>query len=373
MDSVLFIFGTRPEAIKLAPVIKAFDQSKLFKSIVCTTGQHKEMLQQAIDFFKLNVDHQLDVMTTNQSLFGLTSKIINQLEPILADSKIKYVVVQGDTTTAFCGALAAYYAGKKVIHVEAGLRTWNKNSPFPEEINRALVGRIADLHFVPTEMAKNNLLMENVDPLKIFNVGNTVIDALNFTIENVNSQKTSAFEGFDGIDFSKKIILITGHRRESFGQPFQNILESIKELAEKFDQFQFIFPVHLNPIVKNHVEKVLANQSNIFLLSPLPYELNIWLMSKCYLVITDSGGIQEEAPSLGKPVIVTREVTERPEGVEAGVAKLVGHNKNLIISEISQLIENKHYYNSMATRKNPYGNGTSSQQIVSIVENLNSK
>jgi len=366
---VLFVFGTRPEAIKLAPLVKAMEKTGRFEVETCITAQHREMLDQVIDLFQITPTYDLNLMRPGQSLFGITAKIMEAMEGVLDQSAPDYVIVQGDTTTAFCGALAAYYKQIKVGHIEAGLRTDNKYSPFPEEVNRSLIGRIADHHFAPTQLAADNLTRENIDPKSVHIVGNTVIDALFLTLDIINSGGEDGFqETFNFLNFEKRIILITGHRRESFGTPFQNIFEAIKKLATRYSDVEFVYPVHLNPNIQNHVGGILGDQSNVHLIDPLPYPQLVWLMSKCHLVLTDSGGIQEEAPSLGKPVLVTREVTERPEGIEAGVSRIVSTKQSTIISAVTELLESTEAYGRMSNAQNPYGDGSSCQQIIDIIE-----
>ena len=362
---ILFIFGTRPEAIKLAPVIKEFKTD--FDIKICVTGQHKHMLDQVLDFFKISPDYNLNVMKENQSLFDVTSKILKGLEGILDRENPDLIFVQGDTTTAFIGALAGFYKKVKIAHVEAGLRSHQKYSPFPEEINRVLVGHLADYHFAPTEKAKQNLEKEGIEN-NIWIVGNTVIDALFLGLDIIKQYGEEKFYNyFSFVDFSKRIILVTGHRRESFGKPFENICYALKEIANNFEDVEIIYPVHLNPNVREPVNRILKYQKNIHLIEPLPYSYLIWLMNKSYLVLTDSGGIQEEAPGLGKPVLVMRNVTERIEGIEAGTAKLVGTEKEKIISNLSILLENEEEYDKMAKAINPYGDGRSSQKIKKIM------
>jgi len=353
---ILFIFGTRPEAIKMAPVIKEFKKEKSIDVKVCITAQHREMLDQVLNFFGIKPDYDLNLMKPNQSLFDITANSLKSLEKVLDKEKPDLIFVQGDTTTAFVGALAGFYKKMKVAHIEAGLRSHNKYSPFPEEINRVLVGHVADYHFAPTERAKENLYRENIKK-NVYVVGNTVIDALFLGLNIIKKEGEEKFyKYFDFIDFSKKIILVTGHRRENFGKPFENICYALKEIAKRED-VEIVYPVHLNPNVKKPVNEILNGVRNIHLIEPLEYPYLIWLMSKSYLVLTDSGGIQEEAPSLGKPVLVMRDVTERTEGIEAGTAKLVGTSKETVINEISILLDNKKYYDKMAKAINPYGKG----------------
>ncbi len=364
---ILFIFGTRPEAIKLAPLIKEFQKTKGFEVKICVTAQHREMLDQVLNFFKINPDYDLNLMKPNQSLFKLTANIIESLENVLNDFDPDLIFVQGDTTTAFVGALAGFYNQTKVAHIEAGLRSKHKYSPFPEEINRVLVGHIADYHFAPTEQAKENLYREGITE-NIWVVGNTVIDALFLGLQIIKTQgEEEYYHYFNFMDFSKKIILVTGHRRESFGEPFKNICFALKDIVNSFEDVEIIYPVHLNPNVRQPVNEILRGHPRVHLIEPLEYPYLIWLMEKAYLILTDSGGIQEEAPSLGKPVLVMREVTERTEGIEAGTARLVGTNREKIFLETAKLLEDREEYEKMAKAVNPYGDGKASQRIVSIV------
>ena len=369
---ILFILGTRPEAIKLAPLIIKFRLDKKYETKVCITAQHREMLDHVLSFFEIIPDYDLNLMKHNQTLPELTANALKEINLILLDFKPECVFVQGDTTTAFVGALAAYYNKIKVAHVEAGLRSGNKYAPFPEEINRKLISQIADYHFAPTELSLNNLHEENITT-NVFNVGNTVIDALLLALNKIKSSNENVyFNKFSFLDFSKKIILLTVHRRENFGAPFIQIIEAIKELAAKYkDDVQFIYPVHLNPNIKIPVDEHLSNIKNVFLIEPLQYSDLVWLMFKSYMVLTDSGGIQEEAPSFGKPVLVLRDVTERPEGITAGVSKLVGTYKNNIINEVELLIKDSSYYEKMSKTINPYGDGTTSDNIIKTFKNLN--
>ncbi len=369
MKKVLIVFGTRPEAIKMAPVVKEFKKNiETFETKVCVTAQHREMLDQVLHFFKIVPDYDLDLMKPNQNLYSLTGDIINGMKPILEEFKPDYVLVHGDTTTSTASALAAFYSGAKVGHVEAGLRTYNKLAPFPEEINRQLTGRIADYHFSPTSMSKANLLSEKTNEDSIVVTGNTVIDALLESVNIVNSitdnddiKKLEAI-----IDSGKKLVVVTGHRRENHGQGFLNICDALSTLAKK-DDVQVVYPVHLNPNVQKPVYSILGDNPNIHLIDPLPYEAFIWLMDKAYLIITDSGGVQEEAPSLGKPVLVMRDTTERPEAVEAGTVILVGANKDKILREATDLLNNMERYQEMSTLHNPYGDGKASQRIVEFL------
>jgi UDP-N-acetylglucosamine 2-epimerase (non-hydrolysing) len=370
----LIIFGTRPEAIKMASLVKKFQEQPLFITRVCVTAQHRDMLDQVLDFFNIKPDYDLDLMRPNQNLYNLTSDIILGLKPILEEFQPDYVYVHGDTTTTMAASIAAFYAGAKICHVEAGLRTQNKLSPFPEEINRQVTSRIADFHFAPTLQAKTNLLLENVSEESITVTGNTVIDALLESVVKVNDIENKEIENLKTIiDSTKKIILVTGHRRENHGQGFINICEALKEIAIKNKEVQIIYPVHLNPKVKEPVFKILGAVDSIHLIEPLAYSAFVWLMNQSYLIITDSGGVQEEAPSLGKPVIVLRETTERPEAVEVGTVILVGTDKEKIVKECEELLVNKQKYQRMRKLHNPYGDGMASERIISFIAALNRK
>ncbi len=374
---VLIVFGTRPEAIKMAPVIKQFELNKdKFDTIVCVTAQHREMLDQVLNLFDIKPQYDLGLMTNNQSLHDLTSKVLLGITEVIEQEKPDLVLVQGDTTTTFVSALAAYYLKIPVAHIEAGLRTQNKYSPFPEEINRRITSHIADFHFAPTSEAKKNLLNEGIPESSIFVTGNTVIDALKWV---VNKQKGESkkwnnyFLSKYNISFSTTIrtVLVTGHRRESFGQGFKNICIAIKQLAENDSNIQIIYPVHLNPNVQKPVYSILNNIRNVYLIQPLDYEPFVFLMNKSYLILTDSGGIQEEAPSLGKPVLVMRDTTERPEGIKAGTAKLVGTDSKTIVSETEKLLYDKVEYEKMARAINPYGDGNSARKILKFIKVIN--
>ncbi len=365
--TLLFIFGTRPEAIKMAPLIVAARKEMGFKTVVCVTAQHREMLDQVLNFFHITPDYDLDVMKQNQDLFDVTTSVLSGLKNVLQEVKPDVVFVQGDTATAFIGALAAFYCKIKVAHIEAGLRSHNKYSPYPEEIYRALVGRLADYHFAPTKRACKHLANENISE-NVYNVGNTVIDALFLGLEMIkNADQKPYLDCFNFLNFSNKIILITGHRRESFGEPFKNLCRAFALLADQYPDIQFVYPVHLNPNVQEPVRSILGDRKNIFLIDPLDYSKMIWLIEKSFIIITDSGGIQEEAPSLGKPVLVTRDVTERMEGVEEGTAKLVGTSTEVIVMETKLLIESEVAYAKMAYAVNPYGDGASCEQIMEIL------
>jgi UDP-N-acetylglucosamine 2-epimerase (non-hydrolysing) len=369
----LIVFGTRPEAIKMAPLVKAFEKETEFETRVCITAQHREMLDQALDFFEIIPHYDLDLMRPNQNLYSLTATIIESMKPVLEDYKPDYVYVHGDTTTTMAAALSAFYSGAKVCHVEAGLRTFNKRNPFPEEMNRSIAGRLTDYHFAPTEVSKENLLKENVPENDIIVTGNTVIDALLFSVKKLkkdNYTDTEIEQLKKNVDFSKKIILITGHRRENHGQGFINICKALKQIAENNPETQLIYPVHLNPNVQKPVYDLLGNVTNIKLIDPLSYPAFVWLMEKSYVIITDSGGVQEEAPSLGKPVLVMRNTTERPEAVEAGTVILVGTNTDKIVSETEKLLKDKKHYETMSKTHNPYGDGRACERITGFILSL---
>ena len=367
----LIIFGTRPEAIKMAPLVKEFLKNKReFETKVCITAQHREMLDQVLSFFEIIPDYDLDLMKPNQNLYSLTADIITNLKPILEDFKPDFVYVHGDTTTTMAASIAAFYSGAKVCHVEAGLRTFNKRSPFPEEVNRSIAGSIADYHFAPTTTSKQNLLNENISESDILVTGNTVIDALDFSSSKVTSEIYSDYEVNNLksiVDKSKRLILVTGHRRENHGQGFINICSALKEIAKDNSDVQIIYPVHLNPNVQKPVYELLAGIENVQLISPLSYPAFVWLMNKSYLIITDSGGVQEEAPSLGKPVLVMRDTTERPEAVDAGTVFLVGTDKEKIVKETNNLLNNEDAYLKMSKLHNPYGDGTACREIVNFI------
>ncbi len=367
MKKVLIVFGTRPEAIKMAPVVKAFYQSRDFETKICVTAQHREMLDQVLAFFDITPDYDLNLMKPNQNLYNLTGEIINGLKPVLEEFNPDFVFVHGDTTTTMAGSIAGFYSNAKVCHVEAGLRTFNKYAPFPEEINRQITGRIADFHFAPTEKSKQNLLAENILEDGILVTGNTVIDALLDGVEKVkliDNEQINMLKGLVNPD--KDLILVTGHRRENHGEGFLNICKALKEIASE-NNVQIIYPVHLNPNVQKPVNEILSDVVNIDLIAPLPYEAFLWLMEKSKLIITDSGGVQEEAPSLGKPVLVMRETTERPEAVEAGTVILVGTNVKKIVSEANALLQDASIYERMSKLHNPYGDGKASEKIVEFL------
>jgi UDP-N-acetylglucosamine 2-epimerase (non-hydrolysing) len=370
----LIVFGTRPEAIKMAPLVKEFHKyPQRFETRVCVTAQHREMLDQVLGFFEITPDYDLDLMRPNQNLFSLTADIITNLKEVLEGFKPNYVYVHGDTSTTMATSLAAFYSGSKVCHVEAGLRTFNKLSPFPEEMNRRIAGVVSDYHFPPTEKSKENLLKENVNENQLLVTGNTVIDALNFSSEKVNREEFKDREIEDlksSIDNTKKIILVTGHRRENHGQGFINICKALSTIAKENPKVEIIYPVHLNPNVQKPVYDLLGEVSNIKLIAPLSYPAFVWLMSKSYLIITDSGGVQEEAPSLGKPVLVMRETTERPEAVSAGTVILVGTDAAKITMETERLLKDSLHYKEMSAKHNPYGDGTACKKIVEFIDNL---
>ncbi len=365
---LLFIFGTRPEAIKMAPLVKAFEKHDAFEVVVCVTAQHRQMLDQVLSFFSITPHYDLNLMRPNQSLSTLTAHAITELEPVMKAVQPDVVFLQGDTTTVLAGALAAFYAKAKIAHIEAGLRSGDKHSPFPEEMNRVITTRMTDFHFAPTPLAAKNLQEEGIKD-HIYMVGNTVIDALKLALTIVEKDNDLYVKYFDKIDFSKRIILVTCHRRESFGEPFQKICEAILHVAKTYNDVEFVYPVHLNPNIKEVADRTLI-APNIKLIAPLDYPYLVWLMNKSYMVLTDSGGIQEEAPSLGKPVLVMREVTERTEGVDAGTAKLVGTNKDVIIDAITALLDNPEAYLKMSKAVNPYGQGDTSEQVVEIISKL---
>jgi UDP-N-acetylglucosamine 2-epimerase (non-hydrolysing) len=366
---VLSIFGTRPEAVKMAPVVKQLEAHPQVESRVCVTAQHRQMLDQVLDLFAIHPDVDLNLMRENQSLAGLTSEILVHLEPVLKKENPDWVLVQGDTTTVMTTALLCYYNRIKVGHVEAGLRTGDKWQPFPEEVNRKIAGAVADLHFAPTQHSRQNLLREGVPADSIVVTGNTVIDALQEITRRPAPEHIANLLLEKGVSPGmKQLVLVTAHRRENFGQPIQEICEALKTLAARYEnQIEIVYPVHLNPNIKNVVQAALGEVRNITLLPPLDYLPLVHLMKNSKLVLTDSGGIQEEATSMGIPTLVLREVTERPEGVEAGVLRLVGTDKNRIVSETSRLLENEEAYAAMSQAKNPFGDGRAAQRIVEAI------
>jgi UDP-N-acetylglucosamine 2-epimerase (non-hydrolysing) len=370
MKKILLCFGTRPEAIKMATLANELKKYSCFEIKVCVTAQHREMLDQVLFFFEIKPDYDLDLMKANQSLNQLSSRILSNIDVVLNDFNPDLVIVHGDTTTSTMCAIAAFNNQIKVGHVEAGLRTFNKYSPFPEEINRTITGRIADFHFAPTASAAQNLIEEKVLNNTITITGNTVIDSLFWTINKLDQgYKNATIEQLENaIDFNKNTILITAHRRENFGDGFIAICEAIKQLSVEHSNVNFVFPVHLNPNVQAPVQLILKDIKNVYLIAPLDYPSFVWAMKQSYIILTDSGGVQEEAPSLGIPVLVLRDTTERPEAVEAGTVKLVGTNKNKIIIEVNRLLSDKQYYKSMASAHNPYGDGTANIQIIKYLQ-----
>ena len=364
---VLTIFGTRPEAIKMAPLVEALADDPRFEAKVCVTAQHREMLDQVLDLFAIKPDYDLNIMKPGQDLTDVTCGILKGLKPILEEFKPDYVLVHGDTATTLSSTLAAYYQQIKVGHVEAGLRTNNIYSPWPEEGNRKLTGALANLHFAPTETSKQNLLQENIDAEKIIVTGNTVIDALLEVVEKLETDKKLSAkleEQFNFLDKNKRLVLITGHRRESFGGGFERICEAIATMATNFPDVQFLYPMHLNPNVREPVNRLLKGLGNLFLIEPQDYLPFVYLMNQAFIILTDSGGVQEEAPSLGKPVLVMRDTTERPEAVEAGTVSLVGTNVEKIVSELTKLLTDEQAYKKMSFAHNPYGDGKACMRIL---------
>lgn len=367
---ILTVFGTRPEAIKMAPLVDTLAADERFEAKVCVTAQHREMLDQVLELFEIVPDYDLNLMKPGQDLTDITCGILQGLKPVLEEFKPDHVLVHGDTATTLSTTLAAYYQQIKVGHVEAGLRTCNIYSPWPEEGNRKLTGAIADLHFAPTETSKQNLLSENIDPENIIVTGNTVIDALLDVIEKLETNaelKSSLQAKFDFLDENKHLVLITGHRRESFGGGFERICQAIAQMAAAFPSVEFVYPMHLNPNVREPVNRLLADLNNVFLIEPLDYLPFVYLMNKSYVLLTDSGGIQEEAPSLGKPVLVMRDTTERPEALDAGTVKLVGTNVETIVTELTSLLSNEEAYKKMSFAHNPYGDGKACSRICDVL------
>lgn len=375
MKKILIVFGTRPEAIKMAPLVKEFEKYKEeFQMKVCVTAQHREMLDQVLEIFEIKPDYDLNIMKQGQDLYDVTSRVLTELKPVLEDFNPDVVLVHGDTTTGFASSLASYYKQIKVGHVEAGLRTGDIYSPFPEEMNRKLIGSIATYHFSPTETSAENLRKEGINEGNIFITGNTVIDALKLVIEKIKTSESlknrleEIVKKSGYTENTNKMILVTGHRRENFGEGFLNICKALKQLAKDNKDVDIVYPVHLNPNVRKPVNEILKDIKNVYLIEPLEYEPFIYLMSKSYLVLTDSGGIQEEAPSLGKPVLVMRDTTERPEAVEAGTVKLVGTDFDKIIYEVEKLLNNTEKYEKMSKAHNPYGDGNACERIISILK-----
>lgn len=381
MRTILLVFGTRPEAIKMAPLVKKFQQySNDFKTIVCVTGQHREMLDQVLQIFDIHPDYDLNIMKQGQDLYDVTARVLVGLRDVLQEVKPDVVLVHGDTTTSMAAALAAFYQQIPVGHVEAGLRTHNIYSPWPEEINRQLTGRIATYHFAPTPLSRENLLQEGVDETHISVTGNTVIDALYWVVDKIKGDEDLAQSlreelhqrGYDvnRLSQGKKLVLITGHRRENFGEGFIQICRAIKHLVENYPDVDFVYPMHLNPNVRKPIHEAFDGKQydNMYFIEPLEYLSFVYLMEKSTIVLTDSGGIQEEAPGLGKPVLVMRDTTERPEALEAGTVKLVGTNYDKIVQEVSKLIEDSQYYREMSEAVNPYGDGRACERIVNVLK-----
>lgn len=377
MKKVLLVFGTRPEAIKMAPLVKAFEKETNIISKVCVTAQHREMLDQVLEMFDIKPDYDLNLMKPGQDLFDVTSNVLLGLKDVLNDFSPDVVLVHGDTTTTSSASLASFYNKIKVGHVEAGLRTGDMYSPWPEEANRQITGVLANYHFAPTTTSANNLLKENKNPKDIVVTGNTVIDALFLALDKIEKNdelKSKIIESINSqyeLKDDKKIILVTGHRRENFGDGFINICEALKTIALNNPDIDIVYPVHLNPNVQKPVKEILSNTSNVYLINPLQYEQFIYMMNKSYFIITDSGGVQEEAPSLGKPVLVMRDTTERPEAVEAGTVKLVGTSKETIIKEAQKLLDDENEYNTMSKAHNPYGDGKACERIVNFIKETN--
>ena len=384
MKKVLLVFGTRPEAIKMAPLVKKFQEDSEFQTIVCVTAQHREMLDQVLDIFDIKPDYDLNIMKQGQDLYDITSRVMLGLRDVLNETNPDVVLVHGDTTTSTASALAAFYKQIPVAHVEAGLRTNNIYSPWPEEMNRRITGRIATYHLAPTELSRQNLLKENVDNQNIIITGNTVIDALLWVVNKIKSDanladtlqiniKNNGYD-IDRIEDKRKLVLITGHRRENFGEGFRNICNAIKTLSIKYPDVDFVYPMHLNPNVRKPIAEIFGNDKdksgNTFFIEPLDYLNFVFLMEKADIILTDSGGIQEEAPSLGKPVLVMRNNTERPEALEAGTVKLVGTDYDKIINEVSELLENEESYNKMSKAVNPYGDGSACKRIVDFLKEV---
>jgi len=374
LKKILLVFGTRPEAIKIAPLVKEFQKDiENFETKVCVTAQHREMLDQVLELFDITPEYDLNLMKPGQDLYDITSNVLLGMKNVLNDFKPDVVLVHGDTTTTSATSLASFYNQVKIGHVEAGLRTGDLQSPWPEEANRQMTGVLANYHFAPTVTSEENLLRENKDSRKILVTGNTVIDALFLALKKIKTDKKLKSQiiaqikslGYS-LENNKKIILVTGHRRENHGQGFINICEALKAIAEKNPQFDIVYPVHLNPNVQKPVKEILSNIKNIYLIEPLQYEQFIYLMNKSYFIITDSGGVQEEAPSLGKPVLVMRDTTERPEALEAGTVKLVGTKKEKILEEAQILINDKIAYKKMSLAHNPYGDGKACEKIVNF-------
>ncbi len=379
MKKVMLVFGTRPEAIKMAPLVKEFEKHpESFETIVCVTGQHRQMLDQVLQLFDIKPQYDLNIMKQGQDLYDVTARVLVGMRDVLKEAQPDVVLVHGDTTTSMAAALAAFYQQIPVGHVEAGLRTHNIYSPWPEEMNRQITGRIAEYNFAPTPLSRQNLLEEKVNESSITVTGNTVIDALYWVVNKIKDDKSlndeltnklkSAGYDINRLNDGKKLVLITGHRRENFGDGFINMCTAIRDLTNKYPDVDFVYPMHLNPNVRKPIHEVfgedLSNLGNMFFIEPLEYLEFVFLMEKCTIVLTDSGGIQEEAPGLGKPVLVMRDTTERPEALDAGTVKLVGTNYDKIVAEVSMLIEDNNYYDKMSKAVNPYGDGLACGRIV---------
>ena len=381
MKTVMLVFGTRPEAIKMAPLVKELQKhSQKYKTIVCVTGQHREMLDQVLSLFDITPDYDLNIMKQGQDLYDVTSRILLGMREVIKECNPDLLLVHGDTATSTAAALGAFYAQIPVGHVEAGLRTYDIYSPWPEEMNRQITGRISTLHFSPTEVSRRNLLNEAVCEDSIYVTGNTVIDALRLVVDKINNDSSLESQlvakiadmGYDvnRLNGGRRLVLITGHRRENFGDGFKNICNALKDLAQKYSDVDFLYPMHLNPNVRRPINETFADveHGNVFFIEPVEYLYFVYLMTRSYLILTDSGGIQEEAPSLGKPVLVMREVTERPEALEAGTIRLVGTNRQLIVDEASKFIDDAEYYAANERIANPYGDGTACRQILSAID-----
>ncbi|EMF0306130.1 UDP-N-acetylglucosamine 2-epimerase (non-hydrolyzing) [Enterococcus faecium] len=358
---IMTIFGTRPEAIKMAPLIKAIENDERFESIVTVTAQHRQMLDQVMDIFDLKADYDLNIMKDGQTLTDITSRVIKELDSVLVEAKPDIILVHGDTTTTFAASIAGFYHQIKIGHVEAGLRTWNKYSPFPEEMNRQLTDTLADIYFAPTMMSKSNLLKEGRPEESIFITGNTVIDAMEYTIkQNYSNELLDNLAG-------KRIILVTMHRRENLGQPMTNVFKAINRLVEKFEDVHIVFPMHKNPKVRKNAEETLSDSEQVHLIEPLDVIDFQNFSNNSYMILSDSGGVQEEAPSLGVPVLVLRDTTERPEGIEAGTLKLVGTEEDKVFEEATLLLSDKEEYEKMSQASNPYGDGNASERILDAI------
>ena len=376
LRKVLVVFGTRPEAIKMAPLVKALEEEELLKLKVCVTAQHREMLDQVLEIFEIKPDYDLNLMKAGQDLYDITANVLLGMKDVLSDFQPDIVLVHGDTTTTSATSLAAFYQKIKVGHVEAGLRTHDIYSPWPEEANRQITGILSSYHFAPTTNSQDNLLRENKNSEDIIVTGNTVIDALFLALDKIENSKAlkdkiiATINRQYQMNENRKIILVTGHRRENFGQGFINICKALKTLAINNSDIDIVYPVHLNPNVQKPVKEILSDVSNVYLIDPLQYEQFIYLMSRSYFIITDSGGVQEEAPSLGKPVLVMRDTTERPEALEAGTVKLVGTDIQVIIEEAQNLLDDDESYEKMSKAHNPYGDGKASERIVTFIKKL---